>query len=252
MSVNRLWRQFATGFCFATFGLGGLLILLSVPLLRLLIADTKRQERIMKRVIHRCFRLFTGLMRRLRVLTVEVHNLDLLRQPGQLIIANHPTLIDVVFLISFVPNADCVVKSALLRNPFTRGAVLASGYIANDDPEEIVSAVRDSISRGNSVIIFPEGTRSVPGQPLSLQRGAAHIAIRTANKLRPVIIKCDPPTLSKGDKWYLVPSRRFHISFRVDDPIDISPFLGTRPSVASRQLTAVIADYFTRETQLND
>ncbi len=248
MKLERLWRQAATGFCFTMFGLGGLLILLLTPLMRLLVRGELQQERFMKRTIHNCFRLFTWLMETTRVLTIEVSDIHKLRQPGQLIIANHPTLIDVVYLISFIPQADCVVKSALLRNPFTRGAVLASHYIANDDPEAIVDAVEKSLARGNSVIIFPEGTRSVPGQPYRLQRGAANIAIRTANKLRPVIIKCDPPTLTKGSKWYSVPSRRFLLSFRVDEPIEIEPFQNTLPTVASRQLTQTIADYFTGET----
>jgi hypothetical protein len=42
-----------------------------------------------------------------------------------MIIANHPSLIDVVFLIGLVRQANCVVKQSLWENPFTRGPVRA-------------------------------------------------------------------------------------------------------------------------------
>ncbi|WP_369678325.1 lysophospholipid acyltransferase family protein, partial [Enterococcus faecium] len=85
---------------------------------------------------------------------------------GQLIIANHPSLIDVVVLISIVRNADCVVKADLWKNPFLKGVVKATGYINNDaDPEYFLNQCQQSFARGNNLIVFPEGTRSVPGKP---------------------------------------------------------------------------------------
>ncbi|WP_245395071.1 hypothetical protein [methane-oxidizing endosymbiont of Gigantopelta aegis] len=42
---------------------------------------------------------------------------DKLNRPGQLIVANHPTLIDIVFLISRIPYACCIVKDSLWHNP---------------------------------------------------------------------------------------------------------------------------------------
>lgn len=246
--LNRLWRQLATGFSFLVFGLGGLVLTLILVPVSLLIAGDSRRERWVKYLIHRCFRLFTGMMEKLGVLTVELHHLERLDRPGQLVIANHPTLIDVVFLISLMPRADCVVKSSLLRNPFTRGPVKAACYIANDDPDAVIRAAGESFARGNSLIVFPEGTRTTPSQKVRLQRGAANIAIRTRQNLRPVIIECTPLTLTKNTPWYRVPERRFHMKFQVGEELDVSPFLEGKPSVMSRQLTATIKDYFTRET----
>jgi 1-acyl-sn-glycerol-3-phosphate acyltransferase len=246
--LNYRWRQFATGLSFTCFGLGGLvipLLLLPVPLF---IRDQDRRERFTKRLIHKSFRFFIELMRRLGILTYEVQGLDRLNRPGQLILANHPTLIDVVFLISFIPHADCVVKSSLLRNPFTRGPITAGRYIANDNPDAVIGAAQASMARGNSLIVFPEGTRTTPNQALKMQRGAANIAIRTANNITPVIIKCVPSTLTKQEKWYQIPSRKFHVSFRVMDELDTQPYLSDSPSVAARQLTKELQAYFTKET----
>ena len=246
-SANRCWRQLATGLCFIVFGLGGMVIaLLSLPL-HLFVRSEERRERIAKRTIHYAFRCFVYLMRALRVMTFEIVDRHRLLEPGQLIIANHPTLIDVVLLMSFIPNADCVVKKGLLSNPFTWGPVRAARYIVNDSPEAVIDAAKSSMARGNCLIIFPEGTRTTPGARLKLQRGAANIAIRTANKLRPVIIQCEPLTLTKHSRWHQVPKHRFHMRFRVMDPIDVEPYLAGSPSLKSRDLTNRISEHLNGE-----
>ena len=59
-------------------------------------------------------------MRCLGLMTYEIRGRERLRRDGLLILANHPTLIDVVLLVSLLPNADCVVKSAVARNAFMK------------------------------------------------------------------------------------------------------------------------------------
>ena len=75
-------------------------------------------------------------MQRAGVLTYSVEGAEKLGRPGQMIIANHPSLIDVVFLIGLVRQANCVVKQSLWQNPFTRGPVRDAGYISNDGSAE--------------------------------------------------------------------------------------------------------------------
>lgn len=249
--ANYLWRLFGTGFSFLCFGLGGLVLPILVLPIMLFQRDQNRREKIIKNLIHCSFKFFIEMMRVLGVLSYDITNKNKLTQPGQLIIANHPTLLDVVFLISIIPHADCVVKSTLLRNPFTRGPLRAGRYIGNDNPEQVINEARQSLARGNSLIIFPEGTRTKPQQTIKFQRGAANIAIRASNKLSPVIINCTPPTLSKQDKWYQIPVRKFHMSLEARDDISITPFLDEKPSISSRQLTKYLQEYFTKEMQTN-
>ena len=161
----------------------------------------------------------------------------------------HPTLIDVVCLISLLPNADCVVKRAVACNPFMRGPVRAAGYISNDDGAGLVEDCIAAVRAGGSLVIFPEGTRSVPGKPLRLQRGAANIAVRGELDVTPVHIRCSPETLGKGQKWYRVPPRRFHVRIEVGEAIQIHPFLVDTPTskgdaLAARRLTDHLTHYF--------
>ncbi len=248
---NYTWRLLATAISFALFGVGGLLISLVAIPIGFLMTGVGR-ERFAKRVVHYTFRLFTGTMRVLGLQTFSGDDLHLLRLPGQIVIANHPTLIDVVYLIAMIPNADCIVKSRLLANPFMRGSIRFAGYIANDDPEQVIELAAASLAAGNSLIIFPEGTRSRRRQPLSFLRGAANIAVRTKSDLRPVVISCNPLTLGKDEKWYQIPEKPFHYHLSVRSIMSIDPFLNDEYTVSARKLTHNLQSYFTAESNWNE
>ena len=241
------WRVIATGLCFACFGIGGVALDIFVfPLVALLVRDKSRRALVAKQVIHHSFRAFIGLMRRTGVLSYEVSGLSRLRPGGQLILANHPTLIDVVFLMAFIRRADCVVKGELARNPFTRGPVRAAGFVFNDSGTGLVDDCVRSVRTGNNLIIFPEGTRTRNAGEMRLHRGAARIALQGDVDILPVRIRCSPATLSKGDKWYRVPHRRAHFEIEVCDPIPVGRFAaaGDSQALAARRLTAHLTDYF--------
>lgn len=249
--LDRLRRLIATALCFTAFGIGGLLLWFVVfPLLSLLVRDRLRQSALARRMIHHLFRIFVGLMQGLGVLTYEVHGLDKLQRAGLLILANHPSLVDVVFLIALTPRADCVVKAALQHNPFTRAAVRTAGYIHNETGPAMVGDCIATLQRGNHLIIFPEGTRTVVGQALQLQRGAANVAVRGGVDVTPVVIRCQPSTLTKGEPWWHIPARRPHFVFRIQDDLSVAAVTHgcTSDALAARRLTDYLADYFAKET----
>lgn len=252
--LNHAWRVFGTGLSFLAFGVGGLFLrLFVIPPVQWMMRDPARRKRCMRRLVQRSFAAHVELMRRLGVLTYEIRGGERLRRNGLLILANHPTLIDVVFLVSLLPNADCVVKSAVARNPFMRGPVRAAGYVSNEDGAGLVDDCIAAVRAGGNLVIFPEGTRTTPGQPLRLQRGAANIAVRGRLDITPVRLTCSPLTLGKGEKWYRVPSRRFHMVVDVQEDLPIAQFLNDidpvtgGEAVAARRLTDYLAHYFAGE-----
>lgn len=249
---DRLWRLIATALSFFAFGVGGLVLWVVVfPVVALAVREPDRRARCARGIIHVSFRVFVWMMRGLGVLTYEVHGREKLSREGLLVLANHPSLIDVVFLISFLPRADCVVKAALLANPFTRGPVLAAGFVCNNVGPAMVESCIASIRSGNHLIIFPEGTRSRPGQALKLQRGAANVAVRGGIDVTPVLISCDPPTLTKDTPWWKVPARRPHFCIVVRDDLCTAELVRgvAGEALAARRLTDRLTDYFTLETR---
>jgi 1-acyl-sn-glycerol-3-phosphate acyltransferase len=248
--LSLCWRVFATGLSFALFGVGGLVLrLLVFPLLNLMVRQPERRVVAARALIRRAFRAYVELMRLLGVLRYEVRGLDRLDRDGLLILANHPTLIDTVFLMAFVKNADCIVKGALWNNPFTRGPVRAAGYVNNAAGAGLVDDCIASLRRGNNLIVFPEGTRTPGDGVISMKRGAANIAVRGERAMTPVLIRCEPATLGKGDKWWRVPPRRVLIQIDVQGDLAIETFKGNGVSdvMATRQLTEFLQDYFSEK-----
>jgi 1-acyl-sn-glycerol-3-phosphate acyltransferase len=234
------------------FGIGGLLLRIVVfPVLGLAVSRLERRITLARTVIRCAFRAYIDVMRVLGVLRYEVRGLEKLERGGLLILANHPTLIDTVFLMAFVKNADCIVKGALWANPFTGGPVRAAGYINNEGGAALVDDCIASLERGNNLIVFPEGTRTPGNGVISLKRGAANIAVRGTRDMTPVLIRCEPATLGKGEKWWRVPPRRVLIEIEVQDDLAIAQFTegGASEVMAARQLTEYLQDYFTGKCQ---
>lgn len=252
MPLERAWRTCATGLCFSSFGLGGLVLrVLVFPVLALLPWSAARRKRICKDVVHYAFRLFVWLMCASGVIRCEVRNAERLRREGLLIVANHPSLVDVVLLIALTRRTDCVVKAALADNPFTRGPVRATGYVLNNSGVTMVQGCIDSLRAGNNLLIFPEGTRTPADGQIRLQRGVANIAVRGGFDLTPVVIRCAPPLLRKGDKWYRVPVRRPRFVIEVREDLDPTQFFaaGADDAMAVRAVTHALTEYFSREVR---
>jgi len=253
-NIDYGWRLLATAISFTSFGIGGVLLwLLVFPLLAIWPGSRPQKACRAQYTVHMSFYLFIGLMHRLGVMTYEVIGLEKLNRPGQLIVANHPTLVDVVFLLSRIKQANCIVKASLWRNPAMRGPILNAGYISNADSETMVNDCASWLSDGGAMIIFPEGTRSVPGQPYRFQRGAAAIALQAGSIITPVTLTCVPSTLTKNQAWHQIPAQRFHLKMVVNDDIDLRPFRDLQPrSIAVRRLTHYLQDYFTQQRERHE
>jgi len=246
------WRLLGTAFSFACFGLGGVLLSVTLfPLIRLVSHDKDSTRRRIQRAMQHSFRVFLWQMTFLGVISYEVSGRERLAQRGRLIVANHPSLIDVVLLIALLPEVDCIVKQALWRNPFLRWPVAWADYIPNNSSaEEMVKSAAANLRAGRSLIVFPEGTRSVPGQPLQMQRGAARIALAAGVEILPVTILCEPSTLTKAEPWYHIPPRRAHWRLLVGKPLPAADYApaGMPEALAARHLTEHFVNYFSDST----
>ncbi|MGI9323150.1 MAG: 1-acyl-sn-glycerol-3-phosphate acyltransferase [Pseudomonadales bacterium] len=251
--LDYYWRVLATGLCFSLFGIGGVVIpVAALPVIWLLGGGRQARQKRARFMAHKVFVVFVFTMKSLRLLTWQVAGREQLLQPGQLVLANHPTLIDVVFLVSLIPNACCIVKKSLRFNPAMRGFLAITGYITNDNAEQLLGDAKQALANGSSVIAFPEGTRATPGEPLHFQRGPANIAVRTRSAITPVTISCKPISLTKGNPWYNVPPSQMRFQFTVGSKMGIDAYLHQVPTLAARQLTRDLQTYFTKELGTND
>lgn len=240
--VNRLWRWGVTGLFFALFGIGGLLLsIIWFNLLRLVIRQPETLHRMTLNSIRNSFRFFLGGLRLFGVMDFCFVGDEKFKQDaGCLVVANHPSLLDYVILASRMPRCDCIVKKALLQNPFLRGVIKAAGYLVNAGSETLLLACEARLQAGGTLLIFPEGTRSLPGQEMTLQRGAANIAVRAGCDVRIVHISCQPPMLTKQGKWYQIPRVKPQFIITVADKVNVIDFMDDHdlsPALAARRLT---------------
>ena len=247
-AANYYWRLVMTGATFLLFSTGGAVGSYTVfPALRLLPGGQRERERRVRWMICRFFGLMVALLKVTGVMRLETRGLERLqRAGGVLVLANHPSLLDVVVLLSAMPRATCVVKEAWWANPFIAGVVRAAGYIRNSEPEQVLEDCDRALGRGAAVIVFPEGTRTRPNEPLKFLRGAAHIAVKSGRPIVPVLLQCDPPTLTKGSSWYHIPPRPFCFRVTVRDELAPAHLADLRepPVIAARRLTHALESYF--------
>lgn len=251
MLLDRLsygWRLMGTGLAFAALGVGGfVLAFTAIPIATVLTRDSQVRARRAQAIIRASLQLYVMMLRLLGLMRVDVVGGEALAAcRGMLIVANHPTLLDVVLIMALVPRACCVVKHQLWRHPLLRPVVSATGYIRNDHaPEIFMDKCREALASGNNLIIFPEGTRSIPGHRLHFQRGFAHIATLVMADLQPITITCEPVTLVKGEPWYRIPPRPGHWRIEAAKKITIRPYLesAARP-LAARRLVSHLESYY--------
>lgn len=233
---------------FFFFGLGGILIpLFASPYIKLVGKTPNQRQSMARKLVHQTFYCFVQFMALMGILTWDIKGIEKLQRRRLLIIANHPTLLDVVFLVAFVPHADCIVKGRLRSNPAMASFIKLVGYIGNDSGSELIEESDVSLEEGSALIIFPEGTRTKNDRSFQFKRGAANVALRTATNLTPVVIHCSPATLSKQHKWYHIPQKKFHLRFVVENDIDIAPYADYQSSKAARVLTRDLENYFSEE-----
>lgn len=205
----RFWRGCLAGFCFLVFGIGSLVLSFGIfPVLSFVRHPERRKQQAVW-WIQKSWRFFAALMIGLHLIEVKKEHFDrLAAQKGSLIIANHPSLIDVVLMFAYTPRPVCLVKGKLLENFFIKRLV-QTAFLTNDmEPDAFLEQTKSLLLSGHNLIIFPEGTRTLPHTPVSLHRGIGHLAYLTKAPVLPVRIVCSPPILGKHQKWYDVADKR--------------------------------------------
>jgi 1-acyl-sn-glycerol-3-phosphate acyltransferase len=159
----------------------------------------------------------------LRILGIRLQVIGRVRGPA-VFIANHESLIDTIILPALCPRASKIVaKREIVFIPLLGWALATAGAMMVDRKNtkralgSIQSGIR-KLPRGWSVIVFPEGTRSLDGQLKSFKKGAFHIAMQTGLPIVPIGLHGARLAVPKGG-WLIRPTT---IRIAVGHPIDTS------------------------------
>lgn len=149
-------------FCNCFFGIGAMFLAIVVfPFIRLFSKRKGDDFGIDARLyVSHTFRNFLGWLSISQVCKRKVDDLEAYKNiHSKIIIANHPSLLDFVYIMSLVPNSTCIVRGNLTKTPLA--GVIKQAYITNTTTfEDMCAECKKLTDKGCNVIIFPEGTRS--------------------------------------------------------------------------------------------
>ena len=240
MFLRPVYHLFAYYLTLLFFALGGLSLCLFSWLTGWLPA-TDRTQRFFQRLIHRHFALFHWWCEFARLVQVRYHGFERLPAGGLVLVANHPALIDITCLLARVPEAVCIFKPAIRRNPVLGAAARRAGYIGSDGGHDLVRGAADKVAAGHTLVVFPEGTRTPPGKTLlPFKPGFVLIARRAGAPIQLVRITTDSDVLTKGSRWWRLPRFPAHVE------VTVGPVIATDTAASTAELAARVEAWFRR------
>jgi 1-acyl-sn-glycerol-3-phosphate acyltransferase len=229
----RWWKIFRGALIFIAFYSSGAFFgWLFLPLYSLTTRDPIQRMRRNQIAVSTCFRVTLDLLRWARIFTFNPRLVDP-ALPGRpvIVVANHPTTIDVVAVLSVYRDASVVVKHKIWNDRFLQRLFRYCGHIDGGDGsmtanQTLLANVQARLAQGFNVVIFPEGTRSPPRGLGNMFKGAFAVASTTQTDILPVLVTSDPPALHKDAPWHVLP----------DHPVDYR--VRPRPLVTARGASA--------------
>jgi 1-acyl-sn-glycerol-3-phosphate acyltransferase len=172
-------------------------------------------------------RIWSWLVLKVCNVRVQTHGLDGLDSSrGYLVLSNHTSFMDAVVLYRVMPFPFRVVAKRELTFIPVFGQVLWLGAAIIVDRGNRAKAIksvqraRRAIEKGQSILIFPEGTRTPEGEIGSLKKGAFYMATEAEVPILPIGIQGSGPCLPRGS----ISVRPGTINFSAGKPIGVEGY----------------------------
>jgi 1-acyl-sn-glycerol-3-phosphate acyltransferase len=149
--------------------------------------------------------------------------------PGPcVLVANHPGLFDVCFLICVIPGLSVLAKRELVTKLPLGPIIRLLGHVVAPDGSGRTSLsalveMQACLRSGNRLLLFAEGTRSPAGDLLPFKAGAFRVARQAGVPIQPIVLRNEPPFLPHEDKWYYPPQAVSVLQIEYWDPIAPPP-----------------------------
>lgn len=172
-----------------------------------------------------------------------VERADTLDKPA-IIVANHQSHLDLMAMLMLTPKMVVVTNKWVWNNPLYGILIRYADFcpvenVLSDD----LSHLEKMIAQGYSVLVFPEGTRTVDGSIGRFHRGSFYLAEKYGLDIVPVVLHGLNDVLPKVDLLL----RKGHMTVRVMPRIKAGdPILGADYREATRNVRHLMIDEFGR------
>jgi 1-acyl-sn-glycerol-3-phosphate acyltransferase len=172
-------------------------------------------------------------------------------RPGAtyVMVANHQSLLDILVLFRLFVHFKWVSKVENFRVPFIGWNMSLNRYIKlkRGDKASVIQmlrAARAALAAGNSIMMFPEGTRSFDGRLRRFKTGAFELAKAAELPLLPIVIDGSANALPKRG---FVLRGRHDISVTVLEEISPDRWVGESVDDLTLRVRGIISDALERK-----
>lgn len=158
--------------------------------------------------LHSYSRFWARVSLRLAGVKVVVNGRENIPSEGAVVyMPNHQSNFDILALFVSLPgHFRWLAKEELFHIPLFGMTMRRSGYIPVDrsNRKKSVQSMRhaiERISQGNSVVIFPEGTRSPDGHLKEFKAGSFTLAIQSQAPIVPIAVTGSRDVMPKHSRW---------------------------------------------------
>ncbi len=229
---------------FAVYGLLGMAVIVGCLLVAACVWDRARRRELCQGIIHRGMARYARYTEWVGIFRVEFPEAERLRSMrGTIFAPNHASLMDATHFLARLPRLVCVMKKAIVGNPFMGISSGLAGYLPMDRGTEFVRRGRDALLAGNNLLVFPEGTRTVEPPVNPFKSGFALMASLAGAPVQTVFI--ETPVLFMGKNWPFWRTPPLPLKIR----LGLGESFRVRPGQSAKGFSAELEAYFRRELQ---
>ncbi len=158
---------------------------------------------------------------------VSVQGLALIDpQRSYIYMSNHQSNFDIPVLLAHLPvQFRWLAKAELFKIPIFSRAMRGAGYVRIDrfNRESAIESLKEAAAKmkdGVSIMIFPEGTRSLDGNIRPFKKGGFVMAVDTGVPIVPIILQGTWPIMAKSS-WRINSGEVF---LKIEKPIDTTGY----------------------------
>ena len=166
---------------------------------------------------------------------------------------NHQSNFDIPVLLGCLPvQFRWLAKAELFKIPIFGRGMRSAGYISIDrfnreSAFESISEAAERIKGGVSVMIFPEGTRSIDGKIRPFKKGGFVLAVDAGVPIIPVVLHGTRAIMPKG-RLRINPG---HVVMDILSPVDATGYTRDTKDELIEQVRNIICDNFDQPIEAN-